>query len=634
MQTAISSLSISGEFSEKLAAAEAAGFGAIEIVEQDFLAHGGTPAEMGRMVRDHGLGVALMVPVIAFEGLPTPLRQKAFDRIERRFDMMEGLGTDLMLIASTTHPEALGGVDRMAADFAELGARAAARGMRIGYEALAWGRHVSDYRDAWEILRRAAHPAVGLVLDSFHVLARGLSPESIRAIPGDRIFHVQLADAAQVTMDLELKSRHFRSLPGEGDLPLADFLRAVAATGYDRMLSVETPNNRSRGSARAIARDARRALDHLADQAGRDEPSAWLDRSGMPPKARVLGVEFVEFTASPVEARVLGNLLHRLGFARVAKHVAKDVSLWRQAGINIVVNSEQKGYAHSACVMHGTSVCDIGLMVDDAAATARRALAFGANDFSQRRGRGELAIPAVRGVGGSVLHFLDHGSELATVWDTEFRPLPEDALARPAGLARIDHVAQVMKQDELLTWTLLYTAIFDIGKAPEVSVADPGGTVQSRALQSRDGAVRFTLNGVDTHHTFAGRFVSDSYGSSVQHLAFATDDLLRTAGQLAANGFESLPVPASYYAETAAEFGLSEGTVQQLEAAQAFYDEDGSGGTYLQLYSRPIGDGFFFEIVERRGGYAGYGARNAGWRTAALKRLAGPLPRPPVARPA
>ena len=98
-----------------------------------------------------------------------------------------------------------------------------------------------------------------------------------------------------------------------------------------------------------------------------------------------------------------------------------------------------------------------------------------------------------------------------------------------------------------MSWTLFYTAIFDIGKAPEVNVADPGGIVQSRALQSDDGALRLTLNGVDTHRTFAGRFVSDSYGSSVQHLAFATDDIMVTAERLAENGFESLPITENYY---------------------------------------------------------------------------------------
>jgi 4-hydroxyphenylpyruvate dioxygenase len=624
MKTAISTLSITGEFADKLTAAAAAGFNGIEIGEQDFLAHGGTPAEIGRIVRDHGLDAVLLDLFVAFEGLPQHLRRKAFERIERRFEQMVELGANLMLIASTEDPAALGGVDRMATDFAELGECAAKHGLRVGYEANAWGRHISDYRDAWEVVRRAAHPAVGLVLDSFHILARGLSPEGIRAIPGDRIFHVQLADAPKIDMDLKYKSRRFRTLPGEGDLPLVDFLRAVAATGYVGCCSIETAKAVSRGNARRVSRDSYRALMNLADQAGRAEPSTWLDRGAIPPRAKAHGVEFVEFTASPSEAEIFGEILHCMGFGLVAQHVSKAVKLWRQAGINIVINSERRGYAHSAYVMHGTSVCDIGLMVDDAAETARRAKAFGANDFSQQRGPGELPIPAVRGVGGSVLHFLDRKSELSTVWDTEFRPLPPDPHARPVGLTRMDHVAQVMSQDELLTWTLFYTSIFDIGKAPEVDVADPGGIVQSRALQSDDGALRFTLNGVDTHRTFAGRFMSDSYGSSVQHLAFATDDILATAERLAENGFESLPVPAAYFTEVAAEFGLAPEFVAKLRALNVLYDQDQQGGSYLQLYSRPYGDGFFFEVVERRGGYNGYGARNAAYRTAAQKRLSAP----------
>jgi 4-hydroxyphenylpyruvate dioxygenase len=534
---------------------------------------------------------------------------------------MQDLGTDLLVIASTTRAESVGGVDRIAADLAELGGFAAARGVRIGYEARAWGRHVADYRDAWEIVRRADKPAVGLVLDSFHILARGLSPENIRSIPGDRIFHVQLADAPAIDMDLSFKSHHFRCLPKEGALPLAAFLRAVAATDYDGVCSIETANTHSRGSARTQARDAHRALLYVTDSAGRSEPSDWLGNGDLPPRAKVVGVEFVEFTASADDAGRLGAMLHQLGFAPTARHVSKDVSLWRQAGINIVINSEQRGYAHSAYVMHGMSVCDIGLMVDDARTTTLRAKAFGANDFSQNRGTGELAIPAVRGVGGSVLHFLDRASELSRVWETEFRPVSPGLQPHPASLLRIDHVAQVMGQDELLTWTLLYSAIFDMEKAPDVDVADPGGIVQSRALQNAEGTVRFTLNGVDTHHTFAGRFLSDSYGSSVQHIAFATDDLFATAARLALNGFECLPIPTDYYADLAAEFALDPTFVRRLAAANVLYDEDGEGGSYLQLYSRPFGDGFFFEIVERRGGYSGYGARNAPYRTAAQLRV-------------
>lgn len=109
------------------------------------------------MVRDHGLDIVLFQPFRDFEGMPEPQRARAFERAERKFELMGELGTDLVLVCSNVSPLALGGIDRAAADFRELGERAARHGIRIGYEALAWGRHVSDHRDAWEIVRRADH---------------------------------------------------------------------------------------------------------------------------------------------------------------------------------------------------------------------------------------------------------------------------------------------------------------------------------------------------------------------------------------------------------------------------------------------------------------------------------------------
>src|SRR6185312_1688084 len=227
MKTSIATVSISGTFPDKLEAIAAAGFDGIEIFETDFLTFGTTPRELGKMIRDSGLEITLFQPFRDFEGLPEPLRSRAFERARRKFEVMKELGTDLMLICSNVSPEALGGVDRAAADLRELGEVAAPMGIRVGYEALAWGRHVNDHRDAWEIVRRADHPNVGLILDSFHTLVRRIDPDTIRAIPGDRIFIVQLADAPRIDMDLLYLSRHFRSMPGEGDLPVVDFVRAA-----------------------------------------------------------------------------------------------------------------------------------------------------------------------------------------------------------------------------------------------------------------------------------------------------------------------------------------------------------------------------------------------------------------------
>ena len=620
MKTSIATVSISGDLREKLAAIAAAGFDGVEIFENDFLAFDGTPAEVGRMVRDHGLEITLFQPFRDFEGLPEPQRSRAFERAERKFDVMQQLGTDLMLICSNVSPLALGGIDRAAADLRQLGESAARRGIRVGYEALAWGRHVNDHRDAWEIVRRADHPNIGLILDSFHTLARGIDVETIRSIPGDRIFIVQLADAPRIEMDLLYLSRHFRNMPGEGDLPISDFMRAVAATGYDGPLSLEIFNDQFRGgSPRSIAVDGRRSLVNLMDQVRRAEPSLAIEVAEMPDRSAVSGVEFVEFAANEHEAQELTTLLSTMGFSLAARHKHRDVTVWRQGthrGINIVINTGHDGFAHSSYVVHGTNAYALGLKVVDAAETVARARALGAETFSEPRGSGELTIPAIRGVGGGVIYFIDNA--LATVWDVEFDPVTL-AGRGDAGLTVIDHVAQTMNYEEMLTWLLFYTSIFKTRKSRMVDVVDPEGLVRSQVVEGEQGGLRITLNGAESRKTLAGHFIAESFGSSIQHIAFACTDIFATAAKLKHLGFQALEISPNYYDDVEARLGLDAQLTNRLRAESILYDRD-EAGEYFQLYSQTYAEGFFFEVVERRGGYKGYGAANAPFRIAAQRR--------------
>src|SRR5690606_32015991 len=322
---------ISGDLREKLEAIAAAGFGGVEIFENDFLAFDRAPRDVAAMVADLGLTITLFQPFRDFEGLPEPQRAQAFERAERKFDLMGELGTDLMLVCSSVSPLALGGIDRAAEDLRELGERAARRQLRVGYEALAWGRHVNDHRDAWEIVRRADHANVGLILDSFHTLSRKLDPNSIRAIPGDKIFIVQLADAPLIDMDLLYWSRHFRNMPGEGDLPVTDFMRAVAATGYNGPVSLEIFNDQFRaGSPRTIASDGHRSLIYLMDQVRLAEPDIAIKVPALPPRVAVHGVAFVEFAADEAEAQAMAKILRQLGFRLTGKHRSKAVERFTQ----------------------------------------------------------------------------------------------------------------------------------------------------------------------------------------------------------------------------------------------------------------------------------------------------------------
>ena len=620
MKTSIATVSISGTLREKLEAIAKAGFDGIEIFEQDFIADSGTPREIGEMIRDHGLDITLFQPFRDFEGLTGDLRARAFDRAKHKFDTMAELGTDLILVCSSVHPQAIGGIDRMADDFAELGDIAKGRGLRIGYEALAWGRHVNDHRDAWEVVRRADHPNVGLILDSFHTLGRGIDPETIRRIPGDRIFFVQLADAPRIEMDLLYWSRHFRNMPGEGDLDVTAFMRAVAATGYDGPVSLEIFNDQFRGGRpEGLARDGYRSLVALMDDVRRAEPDVAMALPDLPPRIGVDGVAFIEFATRGDEAKALAALLRSMGFAHVGRHVSKNLELWQQGEIRIVLNFETTGFASAAYVNHGTTICDLGLTVDSAADTVARAVALAASPFSQPVGPGELDIPAIRGVGGSLLHFIDEDSGLSDVWSVEFRGA-EGPAPSGAGLTRVDHVAETMNYDEMLSWALFYTSIFDMSRAPMVDVIDPDGLVRSQAIRTPDASLRITLNGAETHRTLAGSFLAESFGGAVQHVAFATDDILSAARAMSAAGFEPLPMTGNYYEDLAARFPLPQERIEELQALNILYDED-AGGAFHQFYSRPFAGGLFFEVVQRTGGYDGYGAPNAPFRIAAQKRL-------------
>lgn len=620
MKTAIATVCLSGALDEKLEAIARAGFKRVEIFENDLLTFNGSPADVRRMIEDAGLTTITFQPFRDFEGMPDGKRERALTRAERKFDVMQALDCDLLLVCSNVSPDSLGGIDRAAADLRELGERAAKRGLRIGFEALAWGRHINDYRDAWEAVRRADHPAVGLVLDSFHMLARRTDLAMVHSIPRDRIFLVQVADAPRLDMDFLSWSRHYRNFPGQGDLPLDDFMDALAATGFDGLFSLEIFNDQFRaGPTRQTAVDGHRSLIFQLDRLRQRLPKAAAGLPMLPPRAKCLGVEFIEFAMDDNAAVEFERLLAGLGFRRTGEHVSKAVTRWQQGDINIVVNTEKEGFAHSYNITHGTAVCAIGLRVDDAAKALDRAQMLFDTPFRQAVGPGELEIPAVRGLGGSLVYFIDPKTDLGRVWDIEFKPASGGA-PQEAGLTRVDHLSQSMMYDEMLSWLLFYTSLLEVDKVPEQEVLDPGGLVKSQVVHSKDGLLRIVLNASQSARTQSSRFLSEAFGSGVQHIALATSDIVATAKQMRASGVPLLPVPENYYDDLEAKTDLDGATIDILRANGIFYDREGDS-EYFQIYTRTIEDRFFFEIVERRG-YDGYGAVNAPVRLAAQARLA------------
>src|SRR5580698_9535568 len=310
MQTSIATVSLSATLDRKLTVIADTGYTGVEIFENDLLGFDGTAGDVGRIIRDLGLVCTCFQPFRDFEGLTGSLRVRAFDRVEAKFDVMEKLGAKLMLVCSSVHRDALGDINRSVDDFTELARRAQERGLKIGYEALAWGRYVFDHRQAWDIVRRVNHPALGLILDSFHSLARKIPMDSLKDIEPDKLFLLQIADAPRMPMEYLYWSRHYRCFPSQGDLEVAEFVRGVLKQGYRGPLSLEIFNDRFREwSTSQIAVDGLRSLILLKDQA--KVPPALL------PRIPILGIDFIEFAVHGDEIAALGSLLAALGFTRV-----------------------------------------------------------------------------------------------------------------------------------------------------------------------------------------------------------------------------------------------------------------------------------------------------------------------------
>lgn len=615
MRYSIATVCLSGTLRQKIEAIAKAGFQGIEIFENDLITHDGSVAEIRRMIEDHGLEIVTYQPFRDFEGLPEPYRRKAFDRAERKFDLMEQLGTDLLMACSSVSPQALGGIQRAADDFYELGERAKARNMRVAFEALAWGRFVNDYRDSWEIVRRANHEHLGLCLDTFHIFSRGVEIQTILNIPGDKIFLVQVADAPRLSMDHLSWSRHYRCFPGQGELPLDQFVSNLHATGYNGAFSLEIFNDQFRsGSPENTARDGYRSLVYL----NRSSESVSAQQGELLPIITPpTEIQFIEFAVDPIEKQSLTQVLSSLGFSHVGQHRKKAVELWRQGAINMVMNLEPDSFAQRYHEEHGVSVCAFGLSCSKVPALEQRAKQLGYHLSYGNPATDTHGIPAVEGPINSLLYLVDDSLK-PSHWEREFIP----QLYEPkAFLQTIDHVALSMSYEEMLHSILLYRSLFAMSPTPSVNLSDPGGLVKSQVMQTPDKQVAFTLNSSQAAQTVSNYIASRYAGGGVNHIALRTTDIFAVAERLSRLNVSTMEVTDNYYADLAARFSLSAELLAQLKQYHLLYDED-EHGVFFQLYTKLFAGRFCFEIVQRQG-YQGFGTPNAQMRvTMQAKELA------------
>ncbi len=448
---------------------------------------------------------------------------------------------------------------------------------------------------------------IPLCLQTDRMLAQGRRPADFRKLSDAQLGLLQLTDR-----HLRGLQRDAQALPGLGHLTLAPLVALLARKGFVGPWVV------SAGAARAEAGDletlskqvrlARQALLNVLDQASFAEPSLQAARAILPPRVQAKGFEFIELAIDARTRAEVETVLSALSFRRERQHHSAPVELWRQGAINIVLNEEIQAEGARPFV------CDMGLRVDDAHLSAQRAGMLGAHHHAPSRQPGRLPIPAMRDSLGTIVHFIDQKSDTHRVWDIEFTPTPVHPSPQPAGLRRVDHMAQIMPEGEMDSLMLYYLSTFGLRKRTQVEMQDPAGMVASQALETPEGEVRIALNGVDAAHVTPA-------STSVQHVALQTDDIFETAAVLAANGFAALPVPSAYYQNIAQRFDLDPDLLAALTRANALYDRNSAGGEFFQVYSLPLSSGLFFEIVQRKGGYSGYGAANSPVRRAALAQL-------------
>jgi 4-hydroxyphenylpyruvate dioxygenase len=619
LRWSIASVCMGGALEDKFTAAAKAGFRAVEIFENDLTFFRGKPRDARLLAADLGLEIVALQPLRDFEAMPDPARAKNFNRAARKLDLMHELGARLLCLCSNVSPDAIDDAGRAARDLAELADLARQHGMRIGYEALAWGRWVKDWTQAWEIVRAADRDNLGIVLDSFHICARGNPIEPIAALPAEKIALVQVADAPALVMDPLSLSRHYRCYPGQGDYPIVDYLDAVTRSGYRGPLSLEIFNDQFRGaSAAAIAIDGMRSLRAAGEKLAKkraaraDRPLA--DLPPLPPAPVVERAEFIEFAVSDTAASELIAIIEGLGFRCAGRHRSKDVDLYSQGEINLVVNREREGFAHSFSLLHGPSVCAIALSVDSVDKALERAGALECQTYVGKIGPGEATVPAVAGVEGSLIYFIDSGDP---AWRDDFAPV--ETFGPEGRLGKVDHLSNVVRRGEFLTWSLFYGAVLGLEPQPQVELADPHGAFFSRLLRSPNGELRIALNIGEGGATGVSRFLDAFGGAGFQQIALSSGDIFTAVETAKANDVAFLPIPDNYYDDLASRFDLAPGLLARMRTLGMLYDR-ATDGEFFHIYTRTFYDRFFFEIVERRN-YDLFGDANTPVRLAAQASL-------------
>ena len=322
------------------------------------------------------------------------------------------------------------------------------------------------------------------------------------------------------------------------------------------------------------------------------------------------GFEFVEFTAPDRQGiEQLHRLFELLGFTAVARHRSKDVTLFRQGDINFLVNGTPYSHFHQFAVAHGPAACAMGWRVKDAVQAYEHAVAHGAVPFDSKPGFMEMRLPAVYGIGNSVLYFLDRYGE-PSIYDVDFRWLPgAERQPRGVGLQQLDHLTHNVQRGNMDVWSSFYERIGNFKQIRYFDIEGKQTGLFSRAMTSPCGKIRIPINESADDKSQIEEFLRQYRGEGIQHIALSTNDIYQTVAAMRARGVTFMDTPDTYYENVDRRVQGHRENLARLRELRILIDGAPQEGILLQIFTSTVIGPIFFEIIQRKGN-EGFGEGN------------------------
>jgi len=328
------------------------------------------------------------------------------------------------------------------------------------------------------------------------------------------------------------------------------------------------------------------------------------------------GFEFVEYTAP--DPQQLGALFEQMGFTAVARHRSKDVILYRQGRVNFIVNREPDSFAQSFARVHGPSACAFAIRVKDAAHAYKRALELGAKPFQGKVGPMELNIPAIRGIGDSLIYLVDrypgNGGDLS-IYDVDFKPI-DGVPQHPAGagLIEIDHLTHNVYVGRMDVWAQFYEKLFSFREIRYFDIQGKKTGLTSRALTSPCGKLRIPINEPSDTKSQIQEYLDAYHGEGIQHIALSSADIFETVETLRKREVRFLDTPDTYYERVDARVKDHGEDLARMKKNKILLDGEGVDKDHhedklLQIFTETVIGPIFFEIIQRKGNQ-GFGEGN------------------------